>query len=247
MAYFRPFPFSARPQARATAKTLKRWRRVIFLLAALIGSPHSAFAVSNAQDAPLLNFAVHINHTPKQGWPGYGVYLGNGYVLTAAHVTAPFAATKPVVVIGKSEFPATLVREGAFDHVDLTLMSIDQTHLPLRVRMRRLSLCAASPKPGEYVVVATPEGTARSRVLPVAALPVDVRGRFGTTIGDVATTGNSGSGVFDAGQQCLLGIVSRKISMRVLRNGVPVRQVDIAKYFVPAAEIKAFLPPGVTF
>ena len=30
-------------------------------------------------------------------------------------------------------------------------------------------------------------------------------------ISDVATTGNSGSGVFDAGNKCLLGIMSRKI------------------------------------
>jgi hypothetical protein len=33
-------------------------------------------------------------------------------------------------------------------------------------------------------------------------------------ISDVATTGNSGSGVFDAGQKCLLGIMSRKITVR---------------------------------
>jgi hypothetical protein len=30
-------------------------------------------------------------------------------------------------------------------------------------------------------------------------------------ITDAATTGNSGSGVFDAGNKCLLGIMSRKI------------------------------------
>jgi hypothetical protein len=33
-------------------------------------------------------------------------------------------------------------------------------------------------------------------------------------ISDVATTGNSGSGVFDAGSKCLLGIVSRKLFVR---------------------------------
>jgi hypothetical protein len=41
-------------------------------------------------------------------------------------------------------------------------------------------------------------------------------------IKDVATTGNSGSGVFDLGQKCLLGIMSRKISVTVMvreRNG----------------------------
>ena len=31
-------------------------------------------------------YAVHINRTPAQPWPGYGMYLGNGLVVTAAHV-----------------------------------------------------------------------------------------------------------------------------------------------------------------
>jgi len=232
---------------RGTPKLGALVRAAIFLSAAILSLPQSAVAVSNVQDAPLLDYAVHINRTPQQPWPGYGVYLGSGYVLTAAHVTSPFVAAKPVVVIDGKQFPARLVREGSFKGVDLTLMAIDQAQLPLRLRMRRMPLCITPPTPGEYVVVAIPEGTARSRVLPPSALPANVRNRFGTAIGDVATTGNSGSGVFDAYQQCLLGIISRKISVRMSRPGVPVRQFDIAKYFVPAADIKAFLPPGVTF
>ena len=115
--------------------------------------------------------------------------------------------------------------------------------------MRRMSLCAMPPFAGETVVVATPEGTARSHVLSRVMVPPNLRGRFNTLIGDVATTGNSGSGVFDAWKQCLLGIMSRKISvgLRGNRLGAPARTVDIAKYFVPASEIKAFIPDGVSF
>jgi hypothetical protein len=115
--------------------------------------------------------------------------------------------------------------------------------------MRRMPLCATPPVAGETVVVATPEGTARSHVLPQVMVPPDLRGRFDTLIGEVATTGNSGSGVFDAQKQCLLGIISRKLSVTLKRNplGAPPRTVDISKYFVPASDIKAFIPDGVSF
>jgi hypothetical protein len=97
---------------------------------------------------------------------------------------------------------------------------------------------------------AAPHNRTRPTPLFVGAIPADLRGRFGTAIADVATTGNSGSGVFDAVNLCLLGIISRKISVvqHGLRLGAPVAATrDIAKYFVPAPVIKAFIPPGVTY
>ena len=210
----------------------------------------SAEARAQSTDADLKLFAVHVNRTPRQSWPGYGIYLGNGLILTASHVPGAFAYTKPHVVIAEQDLPAGLVKEGSLDGVDLTLLSIDATSLPVRLRMRRMPICERAPYPGETVVVAIPERTARSRVLPRQAIPADLRGRFDTAIADVATTGNSGSGVFDAGKLCLLGIVSRKISVtqRGGKIGAPVTTTrDIAKYFVPAPTIKSFIPPGVTY
>src|ERR1700690_2541725 len=77
---------------------------------------------ARAQSDPsgLTALAVHINRTPKQPWPGYGVYLGNGLILTAAHVAGDVAETKPHVVIAGQDLPATLVRQGSLDSVDLT-------------------------------------------------------------------------------------------------------------------------------
>jgi len=208
-------------------------------------------AVVRAQSdqADLKAFAVHINRTPRQPWPGYGVYLGAGLILTAAHVPGNVAQTKPHVVIAGRDLPAKLVKQGSLESVDLTLLSVDGTKLPISLRMRRMPLCERTPYAGESIVVAIPEGTAPSRILPRQAIPADLRARFGTAIADVATTGNSGSGVFDAANLCLLGIVSRKISIieRPLKIGAPVRRTDIAKYFVPAAAIKAFIPPNVSF
>ena len=215
------------------------------LLVALTPVPVRAQSDHSAPTA----LAVHINHTPQQPWPGYGIYLGNGLILTASHVAGDFAQTKPHVVIAGQDLPAALVKQGSLDSVDLTLLSVDGTKLPVGLQMRRTPLCERPPFAGERVVVAIPEGTAPSRILPRQAIPADLRGRFDTAIADVATTGNSGSGVFDAGDLCLLGIMSRKISVTSppLIVGAPARTTDIAKYFVPAAQIKAFIPSNVSF
>jgi len=215
---------------------------------AVVVAPASGLAQSD--DVDYKSFAVHVNRTPRQPWPGYGIYLGNGLILTAAHVPGNVAETKPHVVIAGQDLPASLVRQGELEGVDLTLLSIDATKLPVGIGMRRMPLCERAPYAGEWVVVAIPEGTARSRVLPRQAIPAELRGRFDTAIGDVTTTGNSGSGVFDAAKQCLLGIISRKISVvqQELKLGSPVRTTrDIAKYFVPAPVIKAFIPESVSF
>jgi S1-C subfamily serine protease len=217
--------------------------------AALAVALTPTLARAQSDQASLKAFAVHINRTPQQPWPGYGVYLGNGLILTAAHVAGNVAQTKPHVVIAGQDLPATLIKQGSLESVDLTLLSIDGTKLPVGLQMRRTPLCAHPPYAGERVVVAIPEGTAPSKVLPRQAIPADLRGRFDTDIADVATTGNSGSGVFDAADLCLLGIISRKISIlqHPLKLGAPVRATDIAKYFVPAAEIRAFIPQSVSF
>jgi S1-C subfamily serine protease len=204
---------------------------------------------AQSDPAALSAFAVHINRTPKQSWPGYGIYLGNGLILTAAHVAGDVAQTKPHVVIAGQDLPATLVKQGSLEGVDLTLLSIDGTKLPFGLQMRRTPLCEHPSYAGERVVVAIPEGTAPSKIVPPQAIPADLRGRFDTAIADVATTGNSGSGVFDAANLCLLGIMSRKLSVtsRSLIGGVPSHTTDIAKYFVPAGQIKAFIPENVSF
>jgi hypothetical protein len=73
-------------------------------------------------------------------------------------------------------------------------------------------------------------------------LPRETR-RFSTVIRDVATTGNSGSGLFDANRKCLLGVMSRKISqIRTKKNTGQKSTIDLAKYFVPASTISAFVP-----
>jgi Trypsin-like peptidase domain len=194
-------------------------------------------------DDSLLAYAVNVHRTPMQTWgPGYGIYLGKGLFITAAHVVGRAWMTRPKVAIAGQEYPTRVVKEGSFEGTDLTLLSIKEDLLPVRLRLRRIVVCKEPPWPGEQVVTVVPEGTVRSHILAPERLPVEAR-KFSTVIADVERTGNSGSGVFDAQHRCLLGIMSRKISQSRTRPDTGKTETrDIAKYFVPASEIAAFLP-----
>jgi hypothetical protein len=213
---------------------------ITFCLAAAAWAP-LACAHAQSTDDSLLIYAVNIIQDPPQSWTGYGIYLGKGLVITAAHVVGSASHTKPSVRIAGMDLPANAIKEGSFERVDLTLLSVDEQKLPVSLRMRRMPLCEKPSWVGEPVIVAVPEGTARSRIMSPQLLPPAYQRRFSTVISDVATTGNSGSGVFDAGQKCLLGIMSRKIQVRPY-NDPRGELKDLAKYFVPASTIAAFIP-----
>lgn len=216
----------------------------LFIFSLFMAKP----CMSKNADASLLAYAIHVHRTPMQSWgPGFGIYLGKGLFITAAHVVGRGWMTRPKVVIAGEEFPTRVVKEGSFEGTDLTLLSIEESLLPMRLRLRTISLCNEPPRPGQQVVTVVPERTVRSQILAPERLPVGSR-KFSTVIADVAQTGNSGSGVFDAQRRCLLGIMSRKISQSVTRPGTGKTETrDIAKYFVPASEIAAFLPDGSPF
>ena len=183
-----------------------------------------------------------------QTWgPGYGIYLHRGVFITAAHVVGRSWWTKPKIAIEGKEYPTQVIKEGSFESIDLTLLAVDESLLPMRLRLRRNALCRIPPWPGEEVITIVPEAAVHSHVIAPDRLPLDVR-RFNTVIGDVANTGASGSGVFDARQRCLLGIMSRKISQSWKRSSTGKVEVhDIAKYFVPASTIAAFMPAQLRF
>jgi hypothetical protein len=161
---------------------------------------------------------------------GSGVYLRPGFVITAAHLTDPNTAMS--VGVGGMVLPAQVLKQGVFDDVDLTLLKIDDERIAGR-NLPQMQLCTAPPWPGDPVIVVDAERASRSRIVGPQVLPFSFRTKFTTLIADVATTGNSGSGVFDPDRKCLHGIMSRKF----MTGGK-----DVAKYFVPAAEIRTFIP-----
>ena len=168
------------------------------LLALAAGRDAGGFSRRPTPYDDLKSFAVNIVRSPPQPWPGYGIYLGQGLVITAAHVVGGATAANPNVVIAGKSLPATIVRQGEFERVDLSLLRIDPRLLPMRLALSMIPLCPSPPRPGQPVVTVTPDVVAASRIMAPQLLPSDVRNRFDTVIADVATTGNSGSGVFDA-------------------------------------------------
>ena len=214
-------------------------------------APTVQLGFQSETDAELTTLAVHVVEDPKQSWKGGGVYLGNGFILTAAHVVGSSWFKKPTVEVAGLSLSADIVREGSFAGDDLTLLKIDETKLPMTLQLRHVILCHDMPPPGSPVIVATPEGTARSKLFTPMAITPRVRGMFPTLIPDVANTGNSGSGVFEAdSSRCLLGIMSRKISTISYedKGGTRTKTLhDIAKYFVPSSVIAHALPSWVSF
>jgi hypothetical protein len=225
---------------------IKDMRSLVYFGYVIVTAAIAASALAQSTDDSLTRYAVNINRTPQQSWPGYGIYLGGGLVITAAHVVGH--VTEPKVLIAGQELPATVIKEGDFNSVDLTLLSVDQERLPVDLRRHRQALCLTPPKMGEDVTVVVPEGVSRSRILSPMLLPIEVRTKFPTVIRDVASTGNSGSGIFDTDKKCLLGIMSRKIWRGPVRKDNTIEELqDIAKYFVPASTIAEFIPPELHF
>ncbi|HEY1362419.1 MAG TPA: serine protease [Xanthobacteraceae bacterium] len=221
------------------------------LCAGLIAALLAASAHPEDADDPLRVYAVHIERTPKQeGWTGNGVYLGNGVALTAAHVAGLGLWTSPRVEIAGEALPTEVLKDGHFHDVDLTLLSVDQSRLPVRVGLRRLPLCQNAPWVGEPVVVITPERLVRSEVMSPYLLPPGIPERYQSVVRYVPGIGASGSGILDASRKCLLGIIVRKVSrtQTYYESGQMVTMPrDIAMVFVPASTIADFIPSEVRF
>jgi Trypsin-like peptidase domain len=169
---------------------------------------------------------------------GSGVYLNSGLIITAAHLTA-VDAKMGVRIAGMvlPELPAKVLKQGSSEDVDLSLLLVDEEKLLTSIRLPRIQLCEAPPWPGDPVIVVDATHATQSQIVSPRVLPFTLRTKFSTLIRDVATTGDSGSGVFDPNRKCLLGIISGKLTSHTTEG-----DRDIAKYFVPAAAIRDFMP-----
>src|SRR5262245_39043190 len=210
-----------------------KWRPLTMCLAMILFNPPMIFAGANQTETPGPWIVVAKIMRNEQD-VATGIYLKPGFVVTAAHLTANWTGNDDLSVhIAGTALPANLVRQGEFEEVDLTLFSVDDQKLPESVTRIQTSLCQAPPWPGDPVIVVDHTGATQSHIVAPQILPFGFRTKFRTLIGDVDSTGNSGSGVFDPNRKCLLGIMSRKFV---------VDGKDVAKYFVPASEIREFIP-----
>ena len=144
--------------------TVRRVTELCLAVAALmlLGYAH-AQATDHAEptDDSLRVYAVNIG-------TNYGIYLGKGLIITAAHVLGSESQPEHIVRIAGMDLPAKTIRQSPFELRDLALLSVDEQKLPIYLRMRRMPLCEKAPWVGEPVIVAIPEGTARSRVMSAA-------------------------------------------------------------------------------
>lgn len=216
-----------------------------FALATVIGCFLPGSAPAQSTDDDLRIYAVNVLKTPpfERQITGYGIYLGQGIVITAAHVVGHWPLfTHPRVLIAGQDLPARVIKNGSFETTDLALLSVEETALPMKLRLRRNPLCNESPTIGSEVINVIPEGTTRARVISPLSIPAQLRKRFDTLIDSPK---DSGSGLFDAERKCFQGIMSGKVQKyhHQLEN-VRIRGYmdGYAGYFVSAAKIAKFIP-----
>ena len=237
-------------QSRLAGSTWRRWMRHRLGYVLVLVSGMAAPVLAQIPDSALQVYAVNVVKTPpfRKPFIGYGVYLGQGMVLTAAHVVGHWPVfTHPRILIAGQDLPANVIKKGSFQTTDLALLSVDQDRLPASVRLRRNPLCEMPPNIGMQVVDVLPQATSRSQLISPLLIPPALQHKFDNLID---TPKESGSGIFDPERQCLLGIVSAKVVKYAYQkqNGRAVwAPSGFAGYFVSAAKIAAFLPQGLHY
>src|SRR5262245_137338 len=125
----------------SVGKSVRRVAAIFFVIVAatIISMPVEA----QSPDDSLRIYAVNVVKTTpfQEPFTGYGIYLGKGAVITAAHVIGRWGFLKnPHVLIGGQSLSAKIIKEGS-EQIDLTLLSVDEVQLPVSLRLRRNPLC----------------------------------------------------------------------------------------------------------
>ena len=80
-------------------------------------------------------YAVNVIHGRpfEEPFTGYGIHLGQGALLTAAHVLGrwPSFISNARVLIAGQEIPAKVIKDGSVGTIDLALLTVDETSLPI--------------------------------------------------------------------------------------------------------------------
>jgi len=225
--------------------TLIRWcsfwahRRCISTLLILTNAVAVAALASDRyqqqQNSDLQRFAVKIvNSVPfRSPLSGYGVYLGNGVILTAAHVLGRWTILEnPRVEIANKTVSAQIIRKGSFPNMDLALLAVDKAAIP-SLQLWLNPLCRSVVPVGAPVIVVYPDRTIPSRTVSPQLIAPKYRAKFDTLISEPEV---SGSGLYDLQKRCLLGIMSAAIVTAGLGPGL-----SRVGYFVPSSKISAFI------
>src|SRR5581483_9748877 len=111
-------------------RLLKLW------LASLLSIASSTVHAQSADDNLRVYGASVINSIPfERPVSGYGIYLGDNAILTAAHVVGHWSLfSDPKITIGNQEIPAKVIKKGSFPDIDLALLVVANDALPVSLR-----------------------------------------------------------------------------------------------------------------
>jgi len=163
---------------------------------------------------------------------GSGVYLGNGLVLTAAHVIQldPGNPVSSVIMDGwKTDARVAAI---GVNGLDLALLQINPAEVARQRRdLKPVEICATGTGPKQPVVVAAQGAISLSQTVDAPINAPALKGDWTDILATGYSHGSSGGGVFDASKGCLAGI----IVIEATAPGIALTQ------FVPAPQITNFL------
>ncbi|PKU22242.1 S1 family peptidase [Telmatospirillum siberiense] len=171
---------------------------------------------------------------------GSGVLIGEGLVLTAAHViTVNPQDPRVTVFIDNQRVPGTVAYTGTAEHLDLALIKVDPAALPASRRgLEAVTACPRDPGPAQDFTIAWMGKTTEEKTILRADPPKDGDpGPLSTMLAAGHPKGASGGGVFDAKDGCLAGIMTADGTFGINIPGVP-HEVTV---FLPATKIEGFL------
>ena len=185
-----------------------------------------------AQKQSTLPSAIAVGIFVDGAQSGSGIYLKSGLVITAAHLTSVEARMS--VKIAGGVLPATVLKQGSFDDVDLSLLSVDQEKLPPSIAPLDVQICDAPPWRG--LTSRTRHGLSSKLDLPVwsgrGSCPIRYEVSFLHGSLTLLLPEIQGRAYLIPTTNAYSGIMSRKYM---------AADKDIAKYFVPAAQIREFV------
>ena len=163
---------------------------------------------------------------------GSGVYLGDGLVLTAAHVVSINPSERKVSVSLDGWLTDATIEAIGEPSLDLALLKIAPAELShQRSALKPVDVCTVGTAPNQPVLVAA---TGKVTIANTIGTPIHsstFNSDWSTLLSARFEQGNSGGGVFDAAKGCLAGI----IIIGATDPGAKVTE------FVPAAKISMFL------
>src|ERR1700744_741124 len=114
------------------------WIRLGFVLLSLIACP--ALSLASEPDDSLSVYSVGVNGAA-------GIYLGNGLVLSVAHVGGGGILNRPTITVAGQKRIATVVKESPFEQLYLALLEFNESGRRVSLRLRRIPLCQTKPWP----------------------------------------------------------------------------------------------------